>query len=80
MKAITINSARALGIDDRVGSLEVGKDADVVIKPGSLLDVTTAVDMVLVNGRIAYRRKGAALRTRRTATGSTDQSRGAEGS
>ena len=61
MQAITINSARALGIDDRVGSLEVGKDADLVIKTGSLLDVATPVDMVLINGRIAHERKGAAL-------------------
>jgi len=58
MQAITINSARALGIDDRVGSLETGKDADIVIKGGSLLDVTTPVDMVLVNGQVAYERKG----------------------
>ena len=58
LKGITINSARALGIDDRVGSLEVGKDADIVIKKGSLLDHTSPVDMVLINGKIIYRRKG----------------------
>jgi imidazolonepropionase-like amidohydrolase len=58
LKAITLNSARALGIEDRVGSLEVGKDADIVIKKGSLLDPTTPVDLVLINGKIVYRRKG----------------------
>ncbi len=58
LKGITINSARALGIDDRVGSLEVGKDADIAIKKGSLLDHTTPVDMVLINGKIIYQRKG----------------------
>jgi len=58
LKAVTINSARALDIDDRVGSLEVGKDADIVIKRGSLLDPATPVDLVLINGRIVYRRKG----------------------
>ena len=58
LKANTINSARALEIDDRVGSLEVGKDADIVIKEGSLLDHTKPVDLVLINGKIVYQRKG----------------------
>jgi imidazolonepropionase-like amidohydrolase len=58
LKGITINSARALGIDDRVGSLEVGKDADIVVKKGSLLDHTSPVDLVLINGKIIYQRKG----------------------
>ena len=56
MEAITIQPAMALGVDDRIGSLEVGKDADIVIKKGSLLDVTAAVDLVLINGRIVYQR------------------------
>lgn len=61
LEAITINSARALMIDDRVGSLEVGKDADIVLKKTSLIDPTTPVEMVLVNGRIAYQRPGTEL-------------------
>ncbi len=61
LKGITINSARALGIDNRVGSLEVGKDADIVIKKGSLLDHTTPVDLVLINGKIVYQQKGVNL-------------------
>jgi imidazolonepropionase-like amidohydrolase len=61
MEAITIQPARALGVDDRIGSLEVGKDADIVIKKGSLLDVTASVDLVLINGRIVYQRKGVDL-------------------
>jgi len=52
------DSARALGIDDRVGSLEVGKDADIAITKGSLLDHMIPVDMVLINGKIIYQRKG----------------------
>jgi imidazolonepropionase-like amidohydrolase len=64
LKAITINAARALDIDDRVGSLEVGKDADIVIKKGSLLDHTTPVDLVLINGKIVYQRKGVTLVTK----------------
>ncbi len=61
LRAITINSAQALSIDDRVGSLEAGKDADIVIKKGSLLDVTTPVDLVLINGKLVYQRKGVNL-------------------
>lgn len=61
MEAITIQPARALGVDDRIGSLEVGKDADIVIKKGSLLDVAAAVDLVLINGRIVYQRDGVNL-------------------
>lgn len=61
MEAITIQPARALGVDDRIGSLEVGKDADIVIKKGSLLDVAAAVDLVLINGRIVYQRNGVNL-------------------
>jgi len=57
LAAVTINPALALGIDERVGSLEVGKDADIVIKQSSLLDPSTPVDMVLISGRIVYQRK-----------------------
>ncbi|MDH4238341.1 MAG: amidohydrolase family protein [Phycisphaerae bacterium] len=56
LESVTINSARAIGIDDRVGSIEVGKDADLVIKAGSLFDVTIPVGMVFINGEIAYRK------------------------
>jgi imidazolonepropionase-like amidohydrolase len=58
LEAITINAARAIGIENRVGSIEVGKDADLIIKGGSLLDPTIPVDMVFVNGEIAYRKPG----------------------
>jgi len=64
MRAITIEPARALSIDDRVGSLKVGKDADVVVKRGSLLDVTSPVDMVFVNGRIAFVREACGITVR----------------
>ncbi len=56
LESVTINSARAIGIDDRVGSIEVGKDADLIIKAGSLFDVTIPVDMVFINGKIVYRK------------------------
>ena len=57
LESITINSARAIGIDDRVGSIETSKDADLIIKGGSLFDATAPVDLAFVNGKIAYRRQ-----------------------
>ena len=56
LEGVTINSARAMGIEDRVGSIEVGKDADLIIKGGSLFDVTIPVDMVFIRGEPVYRR------------------------
>ena len=54
-KAITINPARLAGIADRVGSLEVGKDADVVLFDGDpLKDIGARAKLVLVNGEIAH--------------------------
>lgn len=55
LKALTINSARALNIDDRVGSIEQGKDADLVVFNGEPLETTTKVLMTIVNGSIVYR-------------------------
>lgn len=52
LKAITINPARHIGVDDRVGSLEVGKDADIVIADGSPLISTTRIVKVLIDGNI----------------------------
>jgi|SRR5579871_1362914 len=62
LRALTINPARAIGIGDRVGSLEVGKDADLIIKRGSLFDPRNPIEKVLINGNIVYthgqRRRG----------------------
>ena len=43
LQAITLNSARILGIDDRTGSLEPGKDANIVISGGDILDMRTSI-------------------------------------
>lgn len=51
LKAITINPAKHIGIADRVGSLEPGKDADVVIADGSPLVSSTTVIKVYINGK-----------------------------
>ncbi len=51
LKAITINPAQLLGISQRVGSLEKGKDADLVIFDGDPLDLNTNVEKVMIDGQ-----------------------------
>lgn len=55
-KAITINAAETLGIQDRVGSLEVGKDADIAIFDGHPFNVTSKTAYVLIAGKIVFQR------------------------
>ena len=50
LRAVTITPAEHIGIADRVGSLEEGKDADVVIVDGCPFDVTGVIKHVLING------------------------------
>ncbi|MEJ6949510.1 amidohydrolase [Natronospora cellulosivora (SeqCode)] len=52
LKAITINPAEILGVADRVGSIEVGKDADIVIFDGHPLDIKSKVEKVFINGEL----------------------------
>ena len=55
-RAVTINPAKVAGIDSRVGSLEVGKDADIVLYDGDpLRDIACQTKAVLVEGEIVYR-------------------------
>ncbi len=56
LRAITINAAEIIGVADRVGSLEVGKDADIVVFDGHPFDYRTVPELVLVDGLVAYRR------------------------
>jgi imidazolonepropionase-like amidohydrolase len=52
IKAMTINPARILGIDDMVGSLEVGKVANVVVWTGSPIQLRSRVDTVIIKGEL----------------------------
>jgi imidazolonepropionase-like amidohydrolase len=54
LQALTINPARIAGIDDRLGSIEVGKDADLVIWSGDPLDVLSRVERALIEGAEIY--------------------------
>lgn len=52
LKAITINPARLLGLDKRIGSLEKGKDADIVLYDGDPFEYTTKVCKVFIDGQL----------------------------
>jgi imidazolonepropionase-like amidohydrolase len=54
LRGLTIEAAKALMIDKRVGSLEPGKDADIVVTTGSILDPRNHVSKVLIDGNIVY--------------------------
>jgi imidazolonepropionase-like amidohydrolase len=54
LEALTIEPARLLGMSDRVGSLEEGKDADIIILDGNPLDYRTYVDYTIMNGKVLY--------------------------
>jgi imidazolonepropionase-like amidohydrolase len=54
LASITLNAAKILGIADRTGSLEVGKDANIVISEGDILDMRSSnISFVMIEGRIA---------------------------
>ena len=54
LKAITINAAKITGIADRVGSIEVGKDADRAVFSGHPFDFRSRCVLTLVNGKVAH--------------------------
>lgn len=57
LKAITINAARITGISDRVGSIEIGKDADIVIFDRHPFELKSRVLTTIIDGNIVYERK-----------------------
>ncbi len=54
LSLITINPARQLGIDDKVGSIEIGKDADIAIFSGHPLSVYAVPQMTIVDGIVRF--------------------------
>ena len=55
LAAITLHAARAVGLDDRIGSLEVGKDADLAMFTDHPFDFRARCTMTMINGQIVYR-------------------------
>ncbi|MEQ1624976.1 MAG: amidohydrolase family protein, partial [Sediminibacterium sp.] len=52
LSAITLNAAKILGVDDRTGSLEVGKDANIIVSEGDILDMkSSTILMAFIQGR-----------------------------
>jgi len=57
LRAVTLTPAEILGVADRIGSLQAGKDADIVILSGHSLDTLSRVEMVLIEGKTVFERK-----------------------
>jgi imidazolonepropionase-like amidohydrolase len=52
LQTVTLNSAKILGIDDKTGSIEVGKDANIVVSTGDILDMSTNnIELAFITGR-----------------------------
>ena len=52
LRTVTLNNAKILGIDDKTGSLETGKDANIVVSTGDILDMSTNnVELAFITGR-----------------------------
>ncbi|SHJ98101.1 Imidazolonepropionase [Clostridium cavendishii DSM 21758] len=55
LRTVTIDAASIVGIDDKVGSIEKGKDADIVILDGSPFDIATKTLYTIINGEVVYK-------------------------
>lgn len=52
LQTVTLNTAKILGIDDKTGSIEVGKDANIVVSTGDILDMSTNnIELAFITGR-----------------------------
>ena len=56
LRCITINAAEMLGVSDRIGSIETGKDADFTLYADDPIDMMTTPVMTVIRGSIAHRR------------------------
>ncbi|PYV05222.1 MAG: hypothetical protein DMG26_05830 [Acidobacteria bacterium] len=54
LETVTINPAKILAIDNRVGSIEAGKDADLTVWTGHPLDLGSKADKVFIDGKLVF--------------------------
>ena len=54
LESITLEAARVLGVDYRIGSIEIGKDADLIVTDGDVLHYQTFVQWAIVDGEVVY--------------------------
>ncbi len=59
LRSITLDAAKILGVEDRIGSIEPGKDADMIICDGDVFHYRTFVQWSVVNGKIVYDKEAA---------------------
>lgn len=57
LRAITIEAARICRVDDRLGSLKEGKDADIVIINGNPLEIASTVEFTIINGETVWQKQ-----------------------
>ena len=53
LEAVTLAPARVLGVDDRLGSLEVGKIGNLIVTDGDPLEITTEIEFVFIKGLLS---------------------------
>jgi len=61
LRTLTLDAANIMGVGDRIGSLEAGKDADILILDGDPLHYSTFVTTAIVNGKVVYEKGKEAL-------------------
>jgi imidazolonepropionase-like amidohydrolase len=61
IRAITLTPAEIFGVEDRIGSLQPGKDADIAIFSGEPLDYLSVVERVLIDGKTVFESGNAAV-------------------
>lgn len=57
IRMVTVNAAKSMGVEDRIGTLEEGKDADIVLVKGRLgLDTNAEVQCTMIDGKVVYQK------------------------